>query len=162
MRDGRQLGRGAATLVALLSCLVAAGAASALATAHAARAAASPQPQQVTEDGTLVRIARHGTDIMERGTATGTYDGPIWFQIKAEENTVYFSFQFRTHLGEISGSGSIRVRAASPRSTITGTVAATHGTGYFAHISAPHLQVSGTMVTATDATNLQVQGAMRR
>jgi hypothetical protein len=111
------------------------------------------------ETGHLHAVGEPGTTIIERGTATGTLNGPTSVQLRIiSANKVTATFTVRPRGGSITGKGSARFAQKGSYGYFGGTLAITGGTGSYAHASGTNIGISGAISRETFALTVHVHG----
>lgn len=143
--------RGAALL---LACLL-------LAALAAVPSTAAQRRGQVEIQIQFHRVGPGGTEITEKGTATGTYPGPAATRLVFSGNKMTGNFSLRTSGGTVRGRINAHVvgSAARPLVQYAGTAAITGGTGRFRTASGT-LEMTGTMRRINNALTTKTTGAI--
>jgi hypothetical protein len=111
------------------------------------------------ETGHLHAVGEPGTTIIERGTATGTFDCSIVVHLAiVSANKVTATFTVRPRGGSITGRGSARFAQKGANGYFGGTIAITGGTGNFAHASGTNIGISGVISRETFVLTVHVHG----
>ncbi len=114
------------------------------------------------ETGRLHAVGEPGTTIIERGTATGTFNCSIAVHLTiVSANNVTATFTVRPSGGSISGKGSARFAQKGADGYFGGTIAITGGTGSYAHASGANIGISGVISRETFALTVHVHGKIR-
>jgi hypothetical protein len=142
------------------ACITASVASSTAGNASSPQIAASAREMAVNDVVRLHVLSRQGLTVIELGTASGTFSGAVKLRLEVRGTSLRVTFTCRTRDGELFGAGIVQFHIAYPTSTLHGTIAITHGTGHFARASAPRLQVTGTLMTATYNATFSVLGRM--
>lgn len=111
------------------------------------------------ETGHLHAIGEPGTTIIERGSATGTFDCSIAGRLTiVSANKVIATFTVRPKGGSITGRGSARFEQQGAYGYFGGTISITGGTGNYAHASGTNIGISGAISRETFALTVHVHG----
>jgi hypothetical protein len=148
---GRSAARGAAVA---LACLL-------LAALVAAPAVAAQRRQSVDIEVHFRRLGPGGTEITEKGTATGTYPGPARTRLVFSGNKMTGNFSLRTTGGTVRGRIDAHVVGSSARPLVqyAGTATIAGGTGRFRTASGT-LEMNGTMRRINNAINEKTVGTI--
>jgi hypothetical protein len=111
------------------------------------------------ETGHLHAIGEPGTTIIERGSATGTFDCSIAGRLTiVSANKVIATFTVKPKGGSITGRGSARFAQQGAYGYFGGTISITGGTGSYAHASGTNIGISGAISRETFALTVHVHG----
>ncbi len=111
------------------------------------------------ETGHLRAVGEPGTTIIERGSATGTFNCSIAVRLTiVSANKVTATFTVRPRSGSISGRGSARFAQKGANGYFGGTIAITGGTGGFARASGTNIGISGVISRETFVLTVHVHG----
>jgi hypothetical protein len=104
------------------------------------------QSQMVENEAHFHRVGPGGKEIQEKGTATGTFPGPISTHVVFDGNKMTGTFSLRTNGGTVVGKTNATVVGSSARPVVRfeGTATITGGTGRFRAASGT-LKLTGTM-----------------
>jgi hypothetical protein len=102
--------------------------------------------QAVSMEAHFHRVGPGGTEIVEKGTVTGTYPGPATTHLVFNGNKMTGNFSLRTTGGTMVGRTNASVVGSSARPVVdyAGTVTITGGSGRFRTASGT-LRMTGTM-----------------
>ncbi len=148
---GGSIGRAAGVA---LACLL-------LAALVAAPSLAAQRRQQVTIEVHLHRVGPEGTEITEKGAATGTYPGPARTRLVFSGNKMTGNFALHTTGGSIKGRINSHVVGSSARPLVqyVGTATITGGTGRFRTASGT-LELTGTIRRINNALTAKTTGSI--
>jgi hypothetical protein len=111
------------------------------------------------ETGHLHAVGEPGTTIVERGTATGTFNCSIAVHLTiVSANKVIAIFTVRPKGGSVTGRGSARFAQQGANGYFGGTIAITGGTGGFGHASGTNIGISGVISRETFMLTVRVHG----
>lgn len=111
------------------------------------------------ETGHLHAVGEPGTTIIERGTATGTFNCSIAVRLTiVSANNVTATFTVRPKGGSISGRGSARFSQKGANGYFGGTIAIAGGTGSYAHAAGTNIGISGVISRETFRLTVHVHG----
>jgi|SRR5579862_2415679 len=111
------------------------------------------------ETGHLRAVGEPGTTIIERGSATGTFNCSIAVRLTiVSANKVTATFTVRPRGGSISGRGTARFAQKGANGYFGGTIAITGGTGGFARASGTNIGISGVISRETFVLTVHVHG----
>jgi hypothetical protein len=111
------------------------------------------------ETGHLHAVGEPGTTIIERGTATGTFNCAITVHLTiVSANNVTATFTVRPRGGSISGRGSARFSQKGANGYFGGTIAIAGGTGSYAHAAGTNIGISGVISRETFRLTVHVHG----
>jgi hypothetical protein len=111
------------------------------------------------ETGHLHAVGEPGTTILERGSATGTFNCSIAGRLTiVSANRVTATFTVRPKGGSITGRGSARFQQQGASGYFGGTISITGGTGGYAHASGTNIGISGVISRETFALTVHVHG----
>jgi hypothetical protein len=111
------------------------------------------------ETGHLHAVGEPGTTIIERGSATGTYNASIAVRLTiVSANKVIAMFTVRPKGGSVTGRGSARFAQQGANGYFGGTIAITGGTGGFGHASGTNIGISGVISRETFMLTVHVHG----
>ncbi len=100
----------------------------------------------VSDTATLHLQSHQGTQILnEQGQAHGTLSGSLNIKIVLSYTQATVTFLANPSGGSLSGHGVESYYVAGGNGHFQGTMAITHGTGRYAHASAPSINLSGTI-----------------
>lgn len=111
------------------------------------------------ETGHLHAVGEPGTTVIERGTATGTFNCSIAVHLTIlSANKVTAMFTVRPKGGSVTGRGSARFAQQGANGYFGGTIAITGGTGGFGHASGANIGISGVISRETFLLTVHVRG----
>jgi hypothetical protein len=111
------------------------------------------------ETGHLRAVGEPGTTVIERGSATGTFDCSITVHLAiVSANKVTATFTVKPQGGSVTGKGSARFAQKGADGYFGGTIAITGGTGAYAHASGANIGISGVISRETFALTVHVHG----
>jgi hypothetical protein len=111
------------------------------------------------ETGHLHAVGEPGTTIIERGTATGTFNCSIAVHLAiVSANKVTATFTVRPRGGSVTGRGSARFAQKGADGYFGGTIAITGGTGSYAHAAGTNIGISGVISRETFVLTVHVHG----
>ena len=111
------------------------------------------------ETGHLHAVSEPGTTIIERGSATGTFNCSIAGRLTiVSANKVTAAFTVRPRGGSITGRGSARFAQQGANGYFGGTISITGGTGSYAHAAGTNIGISGVISRETFALTVHVHG----
>ena len=121
--------------------------------AHAAREV------NLQETGHLRAVGEPGTTVIERGSATGTFNCSIAVHLTiVSANKVTATFTVRPKGGSVTGRGSARFEQQGADGYFGGTIAIAGGTGSFARAAGTNIGISGVIDRETFALTVHVHG----
>lgn len=149
--QGASVGRAAGVV---LACLL-------LAALVAVPSLAAQRRQQVTIEVHFHRVGPGGTEITEKGTATGTYSGPARTRLVFSGNKMTGNFALHATGGTVRGRINAHVVGSSARPLVqyAGTATITGGTGRFRTASGT-LEMTGTMRRINNALTTKTTGSI--
>lgn len=112
--------------------VLACAATAAFCTAALTMAATKSRTLRVSDAAHLHRVPSQGTEILEKGTASGTLPGTVTAYLNVGA-TVIAHFTIHTSSGSISGVGSGKLKGRPAEPSFGGTMTVQHGTGRYAH-----------------------------
>jgi hypothetical protein len=161
----------AGSAIGLFACVVGAAlSASGSAAAHtssgppAARASGRPplahaaHALRATDTAKLHYVSAAGSELLERGRATGTIPGSMRAQVEIGA-TISGNFTIYTRGGSIKGHGVATPHGGGIYESFAGSVVVTGGTGRFAHAHG-HTGLYGTFDRNTYALTIQTTGTL--
>jgi hypothetical protein len=132
-----------------------------LAALVAAPAVAAQRRQQVAIEVHLHRLGPEGTEITEKGTATGTYPGAARTRLVFSGNEMTGNFALHTTGGTMKGRIDAHAVGSSARPLVhyAGTATVTGGTGRFRSASGT-LEMTGTIRRINNALTTKATGSI--
>jgi hypothetical protein len=111
------------------------------------------------ETGHLRAVGEPGTTVIERGSATGTFDCSITVHLAiVSANKVTATFTVKPQGGSVTGKGSAQFAQKGADGYFGGTIAITGGTGAYAHASGANIGISGVISRETFTLTVHVHG----
>jgi hypothetical protein len=122
--------------------------------------ARSARTISVNEQGKLHLVSKHGFNLNEQGTASGTLRGPISVQLKiVSSSRVTAEVTMSPSGGSISGSATATYRRGEPDASFSGSLSIERGSGSYDHAQGSGLSFSGTIAHSNEAVTVHLSGS---
>jgi hypothetical protein len=160
----------AARRIAVLSVVLPLALAGVWAIAIAGQAqAAAPQASSVatlsrtvafSETARLHKVSKNGASFVERGSATGTYEGSLTLFLTTTPKGVKWRMKGKNRSGSLIGSGAATITSHGKVGSVNGRARFTGGTGKFAGAHGDGLKVTGTFNRETYVLTVTISGGL--
>lgn len=116
----------------------------------------------LTESAQLHLASRHGLQLNEQGSVSGTIDGTIYIHLnETSRRSVLADVEVHASGGSLTGAGSAGYRLlGGGRAEFSGGLSITRGTGGYAHARAHNLRFTGSIQLSNDAVNATLSGPL--
>ncbi len=96
------------------------------------------------ETGRLHKVSKNGASFVERGPASGTYEGSLTLYLTTTSNGVRFRLKGKNSSGALLGHGAALIKSRGKIGKVSGRADITGGTGRFEGAHGEGLKVTGT------------------
>jgi hypothetical protein len=151
------------SLIAAVAALATFGsvwAASATQAREAGPVARASKNVSLQETAHLHRVSKNGASFVERGVATGTYDGKLTLHLTTIPQGVKFGMTGKSGDGTLRGHGFAAIKSKGKIGTLSGRADFTGGSGRFQNAHGTGLKFSGTFNRETYAMVVTLSGGL--
>ncbi|MGA2163650.1 MAG: hypothetical protein ABSH36_04200 [Solirubrobacteraceae bacterium] len=121
--------------------------------AHAARTVS------LKDSGNLHKTSKHGFNLYESGSASGSISGPITVHLDVvNTNKVTAELTVNPKGGSITGKASGDYRTNGGTASFSGTMTITHGSGSYSGAHGSGISFTGTIQRSNDSMTVHVNG----
>jgi hypothetical protein len=147
-----------ALICALTLGAISVGVAAEASQATAGTFAKSSKSESLVESARLGLASENGSELIEHGSASGTYDAPLLVKFTIHPTTVTAAITVYPRGGSISGTAQANYIVQNSTGYFGGTLTITHGTGTYRHVAGKALGFSGTINRYTFAATVKAHG----
>ena len=113
-----------------------------------------------SESARLHKVRKNGASFVERGSATGTYEGSLTLYLTTTPKGVKFRMKGQNRSGSLIGSGAAAITSHGKIGAVNGRAKFTGGTGRFTGAHGDGLKVTGTFNRETYILTVTISGGL--